>query len=149
MTVCVAGVAEMVKFGAAVPVPESGRDCGELNALSVMETDALKLPAAAGANLTVMVQVPLTAMGLELTQLSLSVKSPELAPARAVAVMVSGPVPELVRVEVSAALVVPELVLGKASGVGLRVTAGAVACAPVPDSRTVLRWSLLLAPRSV
>jgi hypothetical protein len=57
-------------------------------------------------------------------QLSLSVKSAEFVPVRATAVMVSGPVPEFVRVVDCNALVVPAVSLPKPSEVGKNVTAG-------------------------
>ena len=48
------------------PVPVRVTVCGESEALSVRVMDAVKAPAAAGMNLTLMVQVPLTAMLVQL-----------------------------------------------------------------------------------
>src|SRR5215467_11793901 len=54
---------ESVTTGAdATAVPLSETDCGLPLALSVMLTEAVLVPAAVGVKVTVMVQVPFTAM---------------------------------------------------------------------------------------
>jgi len=51
-----------VSGGAETPVPDSAIDCGEVEALSVSESDTLSAPGEVGANDTVTVQVPLGAI---------------------------------------------------------------------------------------
>lgn len=53
----------------AVPVPDKVTVCGLLAALSVKVTEAGRLPEVVGVNVTLMLQVPFTAIGLELMQL--------------------------------------------------------------------------------
>ena len=62
----------------AIPVPVSVIDCGELTALSVMTSEAVRLPSAPGVKLTLMTQLPLGRTAV--LQLSVSLKSLALAP---------------------------------------------------------------------
>jgi hypothetical protein len=120
----VAGVRDAMGAGGTAPVPVRAMLCGEPVALSVIETVAVSLPGVVGANFTVIVQVALAASGLALTQLSLSMKFAEFAPVMAILVIVSGPNPELVRVTLCGALVVPSVWLPKLSAGGARLTTG-------------------------
>lgn len=61
----------------AIPVPVSVIDCGELTALSVKTSEAVRLPSAAGVKLTLTTQLPL---GRTAPQLSVSLKSLALVP---------------------------------------------------------------------
>ena len=62
------------------PVPVRGIICGLPLALSVMATEAARLPAELGVNVTLIVQ--LLPAATEAPQVLVSVKSPGLAPAR-------------------------------------------------------------------
>ncbi len=113
---------------AAVPVPERPRDWGLPPALSVMLTEAERLPLVVGSKVTLIVQLPPAAT--ELPQVLVSAKSPGLAPASAMLETLSAAVPLLVRVAVSVPLVVLTASLPKARLVGERPAATVV---PVPE----------------
>jgi len=104
-------------------------DCGEPVALSATEIAAVRLAAEPGIKLTVMVQVAPAAS--ELPQLLVSPKLLAFVPVTEMLVMVSDAVPGLDSVIGSAVAATPTVVLGNASGFGLRVACGAV---PVPVS---------------
>ena len=119
----------------AVPVPVRAAVCGEPVALSTTEIEALRLPAEAGVNVIVIVQLaPATS---EVPQLLLSPKLLELAPVTEMLVMVRAAVPGFDKVMGSAVAAVPTSVPGKASGFGLRAACGVGAVVPVPVRVTV------------
>jgi hypothetical protein len=118
---------------AEVPVPESATVCGLLVAESVKVRVAVRLPAAAGLNNTVTVQLAEAARLVP--QLSLeSVKSDASAPETAMLLMVTEAEVPLVRVSVSE-LLEPTVTLPNARLVGLTVTLPE-AEVPVPESAT-------------
>ena len=86
-----------------VPVPLSVTDCGEVAALSVIDTLALRLPVAVGLKITEMVHEAVGTMFVP-RQVVVVLKSPLLVPLRVTAVIVSGPVPALLMVMVWLAL---------------------------------------------
>lgn len=90
---------------AAVPVPERLTDCGLPEALSVMDIDAERDPAAAGLKVTLIVHVALTAS--ELPQLLVWPKSVELVPEIAMLDTVSVALPVFVKETACAALLTP------------------------------------------
>lgn len=118
------------------PVPEPGPVsviiCGLPLALSVMLTTAERLPAEAGVNVTLIVQ--LAPAATEEPQVVVSPKSPGLAPNKPILTMFSTVLPVLVRVTDCAALVVPRFWLPKAKLLALRLTEAPV---PVPVRVTV------------
>ncbi len=85
----------------ASPEPDKVTDCGLPLALSATVSPPLRLPAAAGVNITLIVQLALAAKGE--AQLFVCEKSPLVA----MPVIVSGPVPGLLRMTGCAALVLP------------------------------------------
>jgi hypothetical protein len=130
-------VAEKFRPG-AVPVPLRVTDCGLPAALSVIVTLAARLPLAAGAKVTLMVQFEPPAR--ELPHVFVWTKSPLLVPVIAMLVIVIATVPVLLNVIVCAALVVPTFWLPK-----LRLVAEnpKVEAMPVPVRFTIC--GLLLA----
>src|SRR5437870_4396548 len=114
------------------PLPLRLICCGLPAALSVIETAAVLEPVAVGLNVTLMAQ--LAPAATVLPQLLVWVKSPPLVPVMPMAEMVSGAVPEFVRVTVFGAVVVPTVTLPKLRFVADRVTAGAI---PVPVRLTL------------
>jgi hypothetical protein len=122
---------------AAAPVPVRLTVWGVLDALSLIVSVPVRLPAAVGLKVTLMVQVPLAAT--ELPHVSVSAKSPLTA----ILVIARLTVPPLVRVIALAVLVVPTAWLAKASEVGDTV---AELVTPVPERAAV--WGLLV-PLSV
>ena len=88
----------------AVPVPVSATVCGEPEALSVTEIDALRLPLADGVKVTWSVQLPDPAATVE--QLFVCEKSPEFVPVIVMLLIVSGALPGFVTVIDSAVLLV-------------------------------------------
>jgi len=91
--------------GAPAPVPLSVKDCGLPVALSVRVTAAVRVPAADGVNVTLMLQFPPFA-ATELPQLFVCAKSPLFAPVIPRLLMLSAAFPVFVSVTVCAALVV-------------------------------------------
>ena len=83
---------------AAVPVPERLAVCGLPLALSVMLTEAVRLPLAAGLNVTLIVQ--LAPAATELPQVLVCAKSLALVPVRARLVMLKAALPVLPKVRV-------------------------------------------------
>ncbi len=81
-----------------VPVPERFTVCGLPLALSVMLTEAVRLPLAVGLKVTLMVQLPPAAT--ELPHVLVWAKSPAFVPVSARLVMLKAAVPELLRVTV-------------------------------------------------
>ena len=100
--------------------------------MSVMVRAPLKLPALAGVNVTLIVQ--LAPAATLVPQVLVWAKSPALVPLRVMLVMLRVALPLLVRVTELAALVVPTAWLPKLRLVGERLTAGWV---PVPLRVTV------------
>jgi hypothetical protein len=116
----------------ALPVPVRVTVCGLPPALSVMLTEAVRAPVAAGVNVTLIVQLPLAAT--ELPQVLVTAKSPGSVPVVPTLVIVKLAFPVLVRVTDCAALVVPRFWLVKVRVAGERLTAGPL---PVPVRATV------------
>jgi len=127
-------VGPIVRVGVAA-VPVTVMDCGELAALSVMETVELKVPAARGLKVTLMVQLVLTATVTgRVPHAEVTAKSAVLPPAMDRAVTISGvPVPVFWIVALMAAEVVLISVKGKLRDVGVREAVGGVT---VPESAT-------------
>lgn len=84
----------------ATPVPVRLTVCGLPPALSEMLKVAERFPTAVGVNVTLIVQLPLGATVPLLTQLSVSPKSPGLAPVIAMLMLVKFEFPVLVNVTV-------------------------------------------------
>ena len=98
-------MAERLTTGAGlVPVPERLTACGLPLALSVMLTEALRVPEAEGVKVTLIVQ--LAPVVSELPHVLVCAKSPALVPVTAMVVMLKVALPVLLRVTVRAALVV-------------------------------------------
>lgn len=87
--------------------------------MSTTEMVALRLPAEAGVNVTVIAQIALAAS--DVPQLFVSPKLLALVPVTEMLVIVSGAVPGFDSVVDSVVAEVPTSVLGNASGVGLSV----------------------------
>ena len=99
-------VVESVATGAVpTPVPLRGTVCGLPAALSVMTTEAARLPAETGAKVTLIVQFPPAAR--EVPQVLVCAKSPALVPLIAMEIEFRAAVPVLLSVTACAALVVP------------------------------------------
>ena len=124
---------------AAVPVPERLTVCGLPLALSVMLTEAVRLPLAAGLNVTLIVQ--LLPAATELPHVLVWAKSLALLPVRARLVILKAALPVLLRVAICAVLVAPTDWLPKARLVGERPSTGAVPVVavslPVPERLTL------------
>jgi hypothetical protein len=95
----------MVNVGAGDPVPFSVTVCGAPVALSAADSVAVRLPAEAGVNVTLIVQVCCGAS--ELGHSFDWAKSLEFVPVRVIPVIESAVLPVFVNVAVCAALVVP------------------------------------------
>jgi len=95
-------VGDRVTAGAcATPLPDSDTFWGLLAALSATWMAAVRPPAAVGANVAEIVQLPLTAsVAGAIGQLLASAKSPAFAPVTEMLDTASGAVPEFVRVTV-------------------------------------------------
>jgi hypothetical protein len=120
--------------GDAAPVPERLTLCGLPLASSVKATAALREPLAVGLKVTLILQLP-PAVTLD-PQPLVWAKSPALAPVMAMLVTIKVEAPELLRVIVCAALVVPTAWLAKVRVAGERLAAAPVA-APVPERLTL------------
>jgi len=122
-----------------LPAPVRLTDCGLPLALSVMLTEAVRLPLAEGVNATLMVQ--LAPAATELPHVLVWAKSLALVPVSTRLVMFKGALPELLRVAVCGVLLVPTDRLPKARLVGERPSSGAVGVEavslPVPERLTV------------
>lgn len=134
----VAGVS--AAFGAdttaATPVPLSTEVCVPTE--SVTDRLAEKLPAAAGENMTVMVQEPPAASDVPHVP-PVTAKLPAFIPVSPIEVMGSAAVPALDSLKVCAALVLPAVTLPKSAVAGVSAACGAdvVATTPVPDNDAV------------
>jgi hypothetical protein len=119
---------------AAVPAPVPVRliFCGLPLALSVMATEADRLPDEPGVNITAIVQ--LFPAATEAPQVVVSAKSPGLTPVTAIPEMFNEAFPVFVRVTDCAALVVARFWALKARLVAVRL---AVGLAPVPVRLTI------------
>jgi hypothetical protein len=111
---------------AATPVPETGTDWGEPVALSAMFTKAVRLPAAVGLNVTVMLQLPptLTLVPHPLVR----EKSAGFAPDKVTEDTERGAVPLFVRLMAWETLTVATVWLANVSDIGLSATEGEPAC---------------------
>jgi hypothetical protein len=78
------------------PVPERAADCGLPLALSVMVSDAVRVPEAAGVNIITIVQLPPATT--EELQVLFSVKSVGSVPVNVMLEMFSAVLPELLKV---------------------------------------------------
>ena len=87
------------------PVPARAINCGLVLALSVMATEAVRVPEEAGVNVTLIAQLPPAAT--EEPQVLFAVKSPGLAPVTTMLAMFNVALPVLFRVTDCAVLVVP------------------------------------------
>lgn len=91
----------------SVPVPVSDTEWGLPDALSVIVTDAVRLPVVDGVNVTLMEQFAFTArVALLAGQVLVCAKSLAFVPVTAMLEIVSGAVPELVSVTLCAELAV-------------------------------------------
>jgi hypothetical protein len=113
--------------------------CGLSDALSVMVTDAVRVPGLVGVKVTLIVQL---APAAKLAPQVLAwMKSPPLAPVMEMPVIVRVAVPLLVKVSVWAPLLLPTATPLKLMLVPDRVTAGAT---PLPVSDTLSGLSIAL-----
>jgi len=123
-----------------VPVPERLTVCGLPLALSVMLSEAVRLPLAEGVNFTLIVQ--LAPAATELPHVLVCAKLLALAPVSAMLVMLSVAPPLFVSVTAWALLVVPSAWLANVMLGGDKL---AVGCAtPVPDSGMLIVGLLAL-----
>ena len=122
---------------AEVPVPERLRDWGLPVALSVTVTEAAWLPLAVGSKVTLMVQLP--PAGTELPHVLVSAKALALVPVSAMLETPNAALPLLVRVAVSALLVVLTPWFPKERLVGVRLAAAEVPEAAKARRRRELR----------
>jgi hypothetical protein len=113
-------------------VPLNATVCGDPAALSVIVKLPDRLPAAAGVNVTVAVQLPPAATPLPkpLPQVVVLLKSPELLPVIATEPIVNAAFPVLLSVTVWLALAAPIVWLPNARLDADNVTAGARPAAP-------------------
>lgn len=110
------------------PVPDKVTDCGLPVALSVIAMDAERVPDAAGANLTLIVQSALAAS--DEPQLFVTEKSAAFVPVAAMLVIASALLPPFESVTACAELVAPTI-----CGVNVKAEADSVAVgasAPCP-----------------
>lgn len=114
------------------PVPLNSNPCGLPMALSAMETEAVRIPAAVGVKVTLMMQ--LSPGSTEEPQVLVWLKSPEWVPTIVISLTFKAAVPLLVSTTACAALAEPTACEANVRLVGERVIAGAVAAAPVPVS---------------
>jgi hypothetical protein len=112
------------------PIPCTGTVCGVVGALSATLTLAMRVPAAEGVKVTLMVQFAPTAT---VAQLLVCEKSAALAPVKAIPLTTRGAVPELVRRMLRAVLGEDTICWPKLRDMGEKVTAGLVDT-PVPES---------------
>ena len=86
-----------------------------------MASEAVRVPAAVGLNVTLIEQVPLTAS--DAGQVFVSAKSPAFAPPTAMELMVNASLPVFLTVTFCAPLAVPAFCVANVSAVGLAVSA--------------------------
>ena len=130
------GWAKASRPGTPIPVPLRDPDCVDpvtLPALSVTVSVAVRLPIPVGLKVTETRQVPAAATVPE--QLFVVAKSVAFVPLITTLAIVSGPLPELLSVNVWALLVLPTFWSVKVSPVGVRDAVGEPV--PVPLSETV------------
>jgi len=139
MAVKVSAAGVMVAIGAsgAAPVPVRPTVCGAPDALSAIESVALKLPTEPGVKTTEMGQLEPAASDAPQVFVWAKLVAPE--PPRVMAVMLSAALPVLLSVTVCAALVVP-LAEVKVKEDGARETTGAGTAVPVPVR--VMDWGV-------
>lgn len=101
-------------------VPFKATVCGLPVALSAMLMAAVRVPAAVGVNVTLIVQLASTAN--DAGQVFVSAKSPEFGPVRVIPEIANATLPPLVKVTVWAALVVPMVCELNVKLVGARMT---------------------------
>jgi hypothetical protein len=129
-----AGVIETIGAGTAVPVPVSETVCGEPEALSAMESVALKAAADEGVKVIEMRQFEPAAS--DVPQVLVCEKLLAPVPPRVMAVMLSAALPVLLSVTVCAALETP-LVAVNVNEDGVTEATGARTGVPVPISEIV------------
>jgi hypothetical protein len=117
------------------PVPVRPTACGLPVALSAILIEAVRVPAAVGLNVTLIVQFAVAAS--DAGQVLVWAKSPALVPVTLTLVIVNAALPLLVSVMLCAALVVPTVCELKVKLVGASVTAGPLAPVTVPVAVTV------------
>ncbi len=122
----------LITVALLVPVPVRLTVWGLPMALSVMVTDAVRLPLAEGVKVTLIVQLPPAAS--ELPQVVVSGKSPGLVPVTAALVMLKARLPLFVRVTDCAGVEAPSNWLPKVRVVAERPNPAEV---PVPVRFTV------------
>ena len=121
--------------GTPTPVPLKGTVCGESGTESTTTTEAVRTPAAVGANVTPTLKLAPGGSDPGATgQLLLNAKSPGFAPVVVRELMSTGTVPTLVRTTVSGAEVPPTVCAPKASVGGAIASAGPTTTTPVPVS---------------
>src|SRR6266851_1832291 len=114
-----------------MPVPTSGTVCGLPAALSVMLIEAVRVPVAVGAKVTLIVQVAPAAT--EAPQVFVCAKSPLFVPVMAMLEIINAAVPVLDRLTICTALVLPTRWPPKLILAPPNTTIGAT---PVPVSET-------------
>src|SRR5215472_658935 len=124
------------------PVPLSEALSGLSGALSVIVRVPVRVPVAAGVNVTLIAQDAPAAT--DVPQLFVCAKSLAFVPITAILVMLSGALPVLLNITACAPLVVPTVWLAKVRLVGDRLTAGAEMDPPVPVRPTVCGLPLAL-----
>jgi hypothetical protein len=129
------GVRVTVGVFVAAPVPLSFTTCGEPVALSAIESEAVKAPAAAGLNSTDTVQLAPAASEVPHVVADL-MNEVALVPVIVSEVSVNAAVPEFFTVTTCAAVVAPTVVEANVNEVGDNVTAGFPVATPVPLSAT-------------
>jgi hypothetical protein len=122
----------MIPEVGAIPVPLNATIWGEPVALSAMVIEPVRLPAAVGVNVTEIVQ--LAPIAKVAPQVCVCAKSPDAA----IEAMVSTAVPELVKVNVWAELVVPSVCEAKVRLVAESVAVGTWACPVAVPLREIL-----------
>jgi hypothetical protein len=130
VTVC-AEVDEVIKkLGVAVPVPLKATVCGVPDALSAIDSVAVKLPVEGGVKITEIAQLEFASS--DSPQVFVWLKSAGLAPVIVLPLMLSTALPGLERVTVWALAVVPVVVMGKVRAVGENTACGTGTAVPVP-----------------
>ena len=132
------------------PAPLSGMFCGLLAALSLTLMLALRAPVALGVKVTLSVHcAPAPSVFGLIGQVLVSAKSAALVPVNENPLIVNALVPELVRVMLRAALVVPTFWLLKLRAPGLTVTVGTEPATMRFKMFAVMIWLIVFAkPRA-
>jgi hypothetical protein len=129
-------VGERLTLVGAVPVPERFTVWGLPLALSVIVSEAVRLPVAVGVNVTLIVQLPPAAT--ELPQALVSAKSPGFVPVMVILEMLSEVLPVLERVALCEGLDEPVSTWGNVRLVGERLTLGSGAGGVLPPPPLML-----------